>query len=417
MNTYAYRLLLPNGRTRSGMLRLMVERDLSARVWLERHFDAVVLSLYRLPDWVASVLGAAGGVTGQTLPPLELSGLLRDLAVMTRAGVPILEGLKAMAAEKDSSQRRIAATARLLISALDAGASVSEAFNRYPNIFPESVRNLMAIGEESGAIDRMLLEAAEHIERMTMLGRNMRQAMIYPAFVFATILGAALFWIYYVIPNLAQLFSQMQVKLPAITRGVMKLSQWLEGNALPSCLMMGVLVAGIWLLLKFHKPTRRGLAMLAHRLPIARVLVTASGMAFITEHLAIMIAAGVDIMRSLGVLERALSDEYYRERINKVRVAVDRGELLGAAMQQVGGFPPMALRMIAVGEETGTLDTQLKHLAQEYRQRLAQLIGTLSEIIKPVVILVAGAFFLLLVVALLLPIYDLVRQASLAPMN
>lgn len=417
MNTYAYRLLLPNGRTRSGMLRLMVERDLSARVWLERHFDAVVLSLYRLPSWVASVLGAAGGVTGQTLPPLELSGLLRDLAVMTRAGVPILEGLKALAAEKDSSQRRIAATARLLISALDAGASVSEAFNRYPNIFPESVRNLMAIGEESGAIDRMLLEAAEHIERMTTLGRNMRQALIYPAFVFATILGAALFWIYYVIPNLAQLFSQMQVKLPAITRGVMQLSKWLEGHALPSFLLMAVLGVGIWLLLKFNKRTRRFLAVLAHRLPIARVLVTASGMAFITEHLAIMIAAGVDIMRSLGVLERALSDEYYRERINKVRVAVDRGELLGAAMQQVGGFPPMALRMIAVGEETGTLDTQLKHLAQEYRQRLAQLIGTLSEIIKPVVILVAGTFFLLLVVALLLPIYDLVRQASLAPMN
>ena len=86
-------------------------------------------------------------------------------------------------------------------------------------------------------------------------------------------------------------------------------------------------------------------------------------------------------------------------------------------MSQVGGFPPMALRMIAVGEETGTLDTQLKYLAQEYRQRLALLIGTLSEVIKPVIILVAGTFFLLLVVALLLPIYDLVRQASLAPMN
>jgi type II secretory pathway component PulF len=417
MNTYAYRLLLANGRTRSGMLRLMVERDLSARLWLERHFDAVVLSLYRLPNWMAAVLGASGSVTGQTLPPTELSGLLRDLAVMTRAGVPIIEGLKTMAAETDSSQRRIAATARLLISALDAGASISEAFNRYPNIFPESVRNLMAIGEESGTIDRMLLEAAEHIERMTTLGRNMRQALIYPAFVFATILGAALFWIYYVIPNLAQLFSQMQVKLPAITRGVMQLSKWLEGNALPSFVLMAVLVLGIWLLLKFNKKTRRLLSSLAHRLPIARVLVTASGMAFITEHLAIMIAAGVDIIRSLGVLERALSDEYYRERINKVRVAVDRGELLGAAMQQVGGFPPMALRMIAVGEETGSLDTQLKHLAQEYRQRLAQLIGTLAEVIKPVVILVAGTFFLLLVVALLLPIYDLVRQASLAPMH
>lgn len=417
MNTYAYQLLLPNGRTRNGMLRLMVERDLSARLWLERHFDAVVLRLYRLPSWLASALSAVDVATGQALPPLELSGLLRDLAVMTRAGVPIVDGLKTMAAETDASQRRVAATARLLLSVLDAGASVSESFNRYPNIFPESVRNLMAIGEESGTIDRMLLEAAEHIERMTALGRNMRQALIYPAFVFATILGAALFWIYYVIPNLAQLFSQMNVKLPAITRAVLHLSTWLEGNALPSLLLLAGIFVGIWMLFKLHKRSRQWLYALAHRLPIARVLITASGMAFITEHLAIMIAAGVDIMRSLGVLERALADEYYRERIRKVRVAVDRGELLGAAMSQVGGFPPMALRMIAVGEETGTLDTQLKYLAQEYRQRLALLIGTLSEVIKPVIILVAGAFFLLLVVALLLPIYDLVRQASLAPMS
>lgn len=415
MNTYAYRLLLANGRTRSGLLRLMVERDLSARVWLERHFDAVVLALYRLPNWFAAPLGAAGGAIGQSLTPMELSGLLRDLAVMTQAGVPIVEALKVIAAESDSAQKHIAGTARLLLSELDAGASVSEAFNRHPNLFPESVRNLMAIGEESGTIDRMLLEAAEHIERMTSLGRNMRQALIYPAFVFATILAAALFWVYYVIPNLAQLFVQMQVKLPAVTRAVLQMSKWLEGNAAPSFILVAAIVIGIWLLLKFNNRSRTLLFSLTHRLPIARVLITASGMAFITEHLAIMIAAGVDIMHSLGVLERALSDEYYRVRIGQVRTAVERGELLGAAMRQVGGFPPMALRMIVVGEETGSLDTQLKHLAQEYRQRLAQLIGNLAEIIKPVIILVAGAFFLLLVVALLLPIYDLVRQASLAP--
>lgn len=417
MNTYAYRLLLSNGRTRSGMLRLMVERDLSAKLWLERHFDAVVLRLYRLPNWIAAALGTAGGITGHTLPPIELSGLLRDMAVMVRAGVPIIEALHAIAEESDASQKRIAATARLLISALDAGAPVSEAFNRHPNIFPESVRNLMAIGEESGTIDRMLLEAAEHIERMTALGRNMRQALIYPAFVFATIFGAALFWIYYVIPNLAGLFSQMQVKLPAVTRAVLQLSKWLEGNAAPSFMLMAGIVVGAWLLLRLNLGARKFLFSQAHRLPIARVLVTAAGMAFITEHLAILIAAGVDIMRSLGVLERSLSDEYYRERISKVRIAVDRGELLAAAMRQVGGFPPMALRMIAVGEETGSLDRQLTHLAQEYRQRLAHLIATLSEVIKPVIILVAGTFFLLLVVALLLPIYDLVRQASTAAMH
>lgn len=339
MNTYAYRLLLPNGRTRSGLVRMMVERDLSAKLWLERHFDAVVLRLYRLPTWFAATLASAGRVTGHALPPIELSGLLRDLAVMTGAGVPIIDALETIAEESDITQRRIAATARLLVSALDAGAPVSEAFNRHPDIFPESVRNLMAIGEETGTVDHMLLEAAEHIERMTTLGRNMRQALIYPAFVFATIFGAALFWIYYVIPNLAQLFSQMQVKLPAITRAVLQLSKWLEGNAASSFMLIVGIVAGSWLLLQFNTAARKLLFKVMHRMPIVNVLVTASGMAFITEHLAIMIDAGVDIIRSLGVLERALSDEYYRERIHKVRMAVDRGTLLASAMRQVGGLP------------------------------------------------------------------------------
>ena len=417
MNTYFYRVLLANGRTKYGMLRLMVERDLSAKIWLERHFESVVLQLYRLPNWVAGIFSATGNTFGQKLAPIELSGLLRDLAVMTKAGVPIIESLKAIAEESDKSQKRIASTARLLISALDAGAPISEAFNRHPNIFPESVRNLMSIGEESGTVDQMLLEAAEHIERMTSLGRNMRQALIYPAFVFATMFGAALFWIYYVIPNLAGLFLQMRVKLPAITRGVLEASKWMEGNANTSLFVIFGVIFGIWLLIKLNSGVRSFSFSLAHRLPILRTLVTASGMAFITEHLAILIASGVDIMRSLGVLERALSDEYYRERIKKTRQAVERGELLAAAMRQVGGFPPMALRMIAVGEETGSLDKQLKQLAQEYRQRLAHLIASLSEIIKPLIILLAGLFFILLIVALLLPIYDLVRQASTANMQ
>lgn len=416
MNTYFYRVLLANGRTRYGMLRLMVERDLSAKVWLERHYEAVVLQLYRLPYWLASLIGA-GGTIGQKLPPIELSGLLRDLAVMTKAGVPIVESLKAISEETDTSQKRIASTARLLISALDAGAPISEAFNRHPNIFPESVRNLMEIGEESGTVDKMLLEAAEHIERMTALSRNMRQALIYPAFVFATMLGAALFWIYYVIPNLAGLFLQMRVKLPKITLLVLEMSKWMEGHANTSLFVILGSLLLIWLLIKLHPGVRKLTFSIAHRLPILRTLVTASGMAFITEHLAIMIASGVDIMRSLGVLERALSDEYYKERIKNVRTAVERGDLLASAMRQVGGFPPMALRMIAVGEETGSLDKQLKQLAQEYRMRLAHLIASLSEIIKPVIILMAGLFFILLIVALLLPIYDLVRQASLMNMG
>lgn len=417
MNTYAYRLLFSSGRTKSGLMRLVAEHDLSAKLWLERHYDAVVLQLYRLPNWSSSLVSVFSGLRQRGLPAIELSGLLRDLAVMTRAGVPILDALKAIAEESDWDQKRIASAARMLLSDLDAGASISEALGRHPDIFPESVRNLMLIGEETGTVDRMLMEAAEHIERMTSLSRDSRRAMIYPAFVFASMFGAALFWVYYVIPNLADLFLQMHLELPAVTRVIMSISKWLERHAATSLSLIALTVVAVWLLLQLHGGTRRLAYRLAHRLPIARVIVTAAGMAFITEHLAILVSAGVDIIRSLSVIERSLSDEFYRERINKVRESVDRGELLAPSMRQAGGFPAMAVRMISVGEQTGSLDHQLNHLAQEYRLRLAHLIASLSEIIKPVMILAAGAFFILLVVALLLPIYELIRQASLAPMR
>jgi type II secretory pathway component PulF len=415
MNTYAYRLLLPSGATRSGLLRLAVERDHSARLWLERNHDAVVLALYRMPAWAASLAGAIDRRTGRSLSSVQLSGLLRDLAVMTRAGVPLLEALRSVADETDPTQARAAAAAALLSADLDAGSSVSQMFARHPDLFPESVCNLMLIGEETGNVERMLLESAEHIERMTSLGRDVRQAMIYPAFVFATILGAALFWIYYVMPNLSELFTQMRVQLPPLTRFLLSASAWLEQHAVATLAVLLLACAASVIALRLHPGTRHMLYRLAHRLPIVRGLVTASGMAFITEHLSLLISAGIDIVRALGVLERSMSDEYYRVRIARTRHAVERGELLGPSMRAAGGFPPMTLRMVSVGEETGSLDVQLNHLAREYRQRLARIIGNLAEILKPLIILVAGGLFIVLVAALLLPIYDLVRQASMAP--
>ena len=417
MNTYAYRLLLPSGRTRCGLMRLVAEREISAKHWMERHFDAVVLDIHKLPVWAATLLCGVGNIGNRSLPSIELSGLLRDLSVMSAAGIPLIDALRSIAADDAWEQKRIAATARLLLSELDAGASISEAFRHCPDIFPESVINLVVIGEQTGTIDRMLLEAAEHIERITYLRRDARQALIYPAFVFLSMLGAALFWVYYVIPNLADLFTQMHLKVPAITTAVLAFSKWLDRHAFVSLTLIATMFIGLWLLAKLHPRARHFVYRLAHHLPIARTIITSSGMAFITEHLAILIGAGVDIIRSLSVIERSVDDEYYRRRIHRARMLVERGSLLAQALRQAGGFPPMALRMISAGEEAGSLDRQLKHLAQEYRQRLKHVIATLTELIKPAIILFAGILFILLVIALLLPIYDLVRQASMLPMR
>ncbi len=416
MKAFYYRLLTEDGRHTSGFVRLPVERDFSARLWLERNRKGVVLGLYRLPSWLSGLFSSNGGFLTSGISKEDIAGLLRDLAVMTGAGVPMLEALKAIAEEYEYADNpRIAGVARSLINDLDSGAAISEAFNRHGDIFPETVLNLIAIGDEVGAVDKVLMEGSEHMERIARMGRNSRRALIYPAFVFAAIMAAAAFWVFYVIPKLSELFRQMQIELPAITRYVLAGADWLTTHWPAVLIVMVVLIVGPILAVKLSKRFRHMLYRLAHKMPVSRVIVRSAGMAFISEYLALLITAGLDMVRSLGVMERSISDEFYRAKIARVRDVVKRGERLGPAMRQTGGFPAMAVRMISVGEETGTLDRQLRHLANEYRQRFDHVMESLGEIIRPLVILIAGAIFIVMIIALLLPVYSLVKQAVAIP--
>lgn len=411
MNTYFYHVLLPEGTTRRGVVRLAVDRDFSARLWLERHYEGVVLALHRLPPWLANLQDIVLRPFRPTVRREDLAGFLRDLALMTGAGVPMLEALRALEAEGDlGDQPRLSGLARRLLDDLNAGSSVSDAFGRHPDVFPESVRNLVAIGDKTGNMDRMLLESAQHIERLMQIRRDMRTALIYPSFVFATLLAVALFWIYNVVPNMAQLFRQLNAKLPPITIALVNFADWVNHNALLGLALIIIGVIAFWLAWIRIPGTKEFMHRLGHRLPVSRVLMRSAGLAHITEHLALLIRAGIDIVSSLDILGRATSDTVYKKRIFALRDRVARGDRIGMAMRQIGGFPAMVTRMISVGEESGTLDAQLEHLATEYRLRLNTLVASLGEVIKPVVILFAGGMFLFLIVALLLPVYDLVRQ-------
>ncbi|MBS7456800.1 type II secretion system F family protein [Coralloluteibacterium stylophorae] len=412
MNVYYYRILLSGNRVKTGIAQLSVERDSSARIWLEKNFDATVLALHRLPGWLAETQRSLAKLFRPTIRPAELSGMLRDLAVMTASGIPVLEALRAVANEVGTGRASNAARlARRLLDELDAGASMSDAFARYPDAFPETVRNLVMIGDETGTMDRMLAESADHVERVSRMTADTRQALIYPAFVFSAIFAAGGFWIYYVIPNLAELFTQMNAKLPPLTIAVMAFSEWLTGHI--GTILVGMVLGAfaLWVTWRNSRAFRRTTHYTLHRLPIARTIMFSSGLAFLTEYMALLIRAGVDMVSSLQVMERAMRDEYYRDRIIAIRQVLERGDRMSSAMRQVGGFPSMMVRMIGVGEDTGTLDGQFSRLSEEYSLRLQRLIANLSEVIKPVVVLLAGGMFILLIVALLLPVYDLVKQA------
>ena len=410
LRTFFYRVLLPHGKVRTGFLRMLVEREHSVRLRLEQQTDGTVLTLLALPRWLTAFNDFRLKLFQRNIRSEDVAGFLRDMGIMLDAGVPMMEALRTLI-EDDSGDRGVGDIARLIHADLGSGMRMPQSMARSPDVFPETVRNLAEIGDQSGSLPKMLLESAAHIERLIDIRRDIRTALIYPVLVFATIIGVGFFWLYYVVPNMAQLFKQLQAKLPPLTQWLIAVSdalvQYLLGFALVVVLLVSLVV---WAYRSWPR-FKSGCHELLHRLPISRTLVMSSGMAFVTEHLALLVRAGLDFMMSLDVLANATTDHYYRQRLLRVREGVARGEGIGASMRRVGGFPAMAVRMISVGEESGSLDKQLDRLAVEYRKRLDVVVRSLAEIIKPALILTAGALFIFLIVALLLPIYDLVRQS------
>jgi type II secretory pathway component PulF len=412
VKTYYYRVLLPHGKLSTGVLRLAVEKDQSARLRLERETDGTVVTLWRLPQWVSAGAEVLARLQHRRVRPEDLAGFLRDMGLMLQAGVPTLDALKTLADEGASvGHKAVAQIATRMADDLSSGITVAQSLARYPDVFPETVCNLATIGEQSNTLAPMLREAAEHVERLVGIRRDVRTAMIYPLFVFATIFAVAAFWVYYVVPSMAQLFKQLNAQMPPLTRALVAFSDTVAQHAALSLGLVLIAVTSAIVVVRHVPGARRGMHETLHRIPILQVIMTSSSMAHITEHLAILVRAGLDFVTCLKVLERSTQNLYYQRRLVRVRESVERGGGIADSMRSVGGFPAMAVRMIAVGESSGSLDAQLTHLAVEYRKRLDVLIKSLFELIKPLVILVAGALFLFLVVALLLPVYDLVRQS------
>ncbi len=339
--------------------------------------------------------------------------MLRDMGVMVESGIPIAESVRCIA--EDGGSVKITRVCNQLLEDINGGCAVSVAFERQSDVFPDTVRGLAAIGDETGSLGRMLMEAAAHLERLLALKADSKQALIYPMFSFAAIFGAAAFWIVYVMPNLVSLFKQLNAKLPPITIAVLAAADWLSRHYGKIAVFLLSVVVGFVLLWRRSLGFRRRINAGLHRTPVIRVILGSAGLAFYAEYLGILVRAGLDAMNSLRIMENSIVDLYYKERVGQVRQIVSRGEHISAAMRMVGGFPAMMVKMIAVGEQSGTLDKQLEYLAHEYSMRLKRVVNTLAEVIKPLVVVIAGGVFLVLIIALLLPVYDLVRQAMARP--
>lgn len=402
------RYVNPAGGVRQRLALLGAEDESTAQLLLEQQGGLIVMNIWKAPVWLAGLWRFVMPLLRRQWPYDQLAEFFHNLGIMLKSGLPIDSALQDLA--KDIEHPGIRRFALAMHASVAAGNALSVSLTQYQDQIPISVRALVGIGEQSGDLDRTLIESGLHLKRMKRIRQNVNKALIYPLFTFATMIAVAVFWIYYVLPELSRMFLQMGAKLPSYTIATMNAIKAVQGF-MHTGVWFGAALAlvGVAVLLRSAR-VRYQIFYLLYRLPITGLLIKSSSLAFITEYMALLIRAGLPLTESLKILTANVKNPFYARKLEQIRDGVNRGNSLSREMGRAEVFPAMVVRLVSVGEQTGTLDSQLQILADDYRQRLEHVISSLSEILQPLLMIVAGGFFILVVVIFLLPVYQLISQ-------
>ena len=338
----------------------------------------------------------------------ELIDLFENLHLLAQSGVPLGVGLWDLAQDADNPAVRD--MLQDVAYRIQIGTSISSAMARYQDILGPIAVNLIRIGEESGSLDRVFKDIADHYARIEEFVSKVKQALIYPAFALTTITGALIFWIVYVLPRISELFKGLDVDLPKVTLFVLGMAGFVQKYItfiLISLVVFAILVA---ILRQKSERFRYLTDKLLLSIPIIRMIIENFNFAFFSEYMRLMISTGVSIYDTLRILEDSTNNRVFKRAIALIKDYVSTGGSISSGMRMTKVFPSLMVRMVAVGEEAGGLDEQLNYLARYYYNKLDYITQNISKIIEPVVIVIVGLFMVIIMVSLLLPIYDLITQ-------
>jgi type IV pilus assembly protein PilC len=342
--------------------------------------------------------------------PTELMHLSRQLSAFLRAGIPILDAISVLAAESDRTAVRRVLTA--MSEDLRAGQRLSEALDRHPADFPSWYRGILRSAELTGRLDEVLDQVSGYLERDIEARKKIKSAMIYPAIVFVMALGTVAVLSLFVLPKFEDFFASLQADLPWPTRALLASTRFLgTWWWLITAVAVGlVLVAVVGVR---TGPGRLLWHRLLLRLPVVGEAVRYAKIERFTRLLASMVKAGVPLPEAMTVATGSLGNRVFERGLDGARAAMLRGDGLAGPIAATGLFPGVASQMMRVGEDTGTLDTQLEVAARFYERELDYKIQKVTAIIEPLVIIVMGGIVAFVAVALVSAMYDIFRSAHL----
>ncbi len=333
----------------------------------------------------------------------------RHLAVLLDAGVPLVTGLDVLA--RDGQAPRLTEALERVRRDVESGASLAEAMRRQPDMFGPFFTQMIAVGEAGGVLDQVLVRLAAYIESQARLQSQVRSALVYPAIVIG-IAGVVLTIILWkVIPTFAHLFDGLATELPLATRVVIAGSQGFI-VALP-VLVAGAAAAVVGI--RRHYATPRGRLQLDSallRLPGIGAVLRKVAVARFCRTLGTLLTSGVPLLTSFDVTARTSGNAVIDQAVRRVRQGIERGETVAAPLRATGVFPVMVAQMIGIGETSGTLDTMLGKVADFYEADVDVAVAGLLTALEPLLIAGLGLVVGVIVVAMYLPLFELISQLS-----
>lgn len=339
----------------------------------------------------------------------DLALITRQLATLVRSGMPLEECLQAAAQQNEKA--RLKSMLLSVRSRVMEGHSLAAGLGDYPHVFPELYRTTVAAGEQSGHLEVVLERLADYSESRQQMQQKIQLALFYPALLTLVAIAVVIGLMTYVVPQVVQVFDNIGQELPWLTRTLISISDFLRAYGL---WMLGLLVltgfAFSWLL-RNEGPKRRFHQLLL-TLPLIGRLTRGINAARFARTFSIVTASGVPVLEGLRIAAQVMSNLPMKESVQDATRKVREGASIYGALEQGGYFPPMMVHLIASGESSGKLEEMLERAAINQEREIETLISAIMGLFEPMLILVMGAVVLIIVLAILLPIFNLNQLVS-----
>ena len=341
---------------------------------------------------------------GKKIKTIDVINFTRQFEMMQKSGLPLVKCLKVIKEQEGKSPLKKVIDE--ILTMVEGGASLSEAISEFPHIFSDFYVNMVKAGEKAGVLTDIMSRVAETLEKENDLNKKVRDALIYPSFILTVALTVIALIIGFVIPVFSEMFVSFGSSLPAPTQFVVDVSEFLKSNFLTILLFIATTV---FMIKTFYASDRGRLKIdtLVLKLPFIGNILLKKSIASFSRTMQSMMASRLTINESLALSAKTTGNRFIARIIDDINRTVTEGETLTAALKEAEVFPPIAISLIATGEETGSLDQMFMRLSDILDEEIERVSHNMTKLLEPAVIIVTGVIIAFLIISIYLPVFHL----------